>query len=561
MTYHNFVVVLLHTPNNKLVNLGKLRQNNYLFIFILHIVHLFFNMWQKEFIINIFSHNFCHILSKIEFLCIISLNVTKFGGDNLSDFSTQLKSAIDISGYSIYSIAKEINYDRATLTNQINGQRKMTKDVFMKILNKLNITVPAKQNLIQSFHYDIFGEYFDTFETVKESFETYSKISCVKKNINLFNSHFCKATGNDMIKIDGEILIIDAVKDAIFSEIGNNKNKMPTVLFNLDLTKTEIQHIIQSVYMRGEKINIKNLITFSINETDKVENYIKFIKILPLLLNGYCPYYYFTEHNIESELSLLFPYYLITSEKIILISTNFNQAVILSDKTIIKAYTNEFKLKLSNSKQFKYESVSFFKMPYVFHKCIDTQEKSKIYCFNEKFCALPFLSKEHLTYMFSDTVNNCDEIIDDLLDCYKTINDFISFTPVETLTEFAETGNEGHTTNDYSKPLTVQQRIEVLDSIRTCIKNGGKYYFVRRENFFCNNLTFNVVSDSQIIFFTFEKDTNKNSMSVLTIPNGLLGELKTFFKSLRKSCYVLSKEESLQAINNAIKYAKSLQEK
>lgn len=519
-------------------------------------------MWQKEFIKNIFLIIICHILSEIEFLCIISLNITIFGGDNLSEFSTRLKNAVEASGYSIYSIAKEINYDRATLTNQINGHRKMTKDVFMKILNKLNITVPAKQNLIQLFHKDIFGAYFDTFETVKESFETYSKISCFNKNIDLVDSHFGKSTINNMTKIDGEIFIIDAVKDAIFSELENSKNKLPTVLFNLDLTITDIQQIIQAKYMSENKnINIKNLISFSVNKTDKVENFTKFIKILPLLLNGYCPYYYFTERSIKSELSLLFPYYLITSEKIILITTNFNKAVILSDKTIIKAYINEFEIKLSNSKQFKYESVSFFKMPYVFHKCIDTQEKTKIYCFNEKFCALPFLSKEHLTYMFSDTVNNCDEIIDDLLDCYKSINDFISFTPVETLKEFVETGNEGHTTNGYSKPLTVQQRIEVLDSIKTYIKNGGKYYFVRRENFFCNNLTFNVVSDSQMIFFTFEKDTNKNSMSVLTIPNGLLDELKTFFKSLRKSCYVLSKEESLRAINNAIRYAKSLQEK
>ncbi|MGN1433226.1 MAG: helix-turn-helix domain-containing protein [Ruminococcus sp.] len=475
----------------------------------------------------------------------------------MSEFSVCLKNAIELSGYSVYSIAKEIDYDRATLTNQINGKRKMTKDVFMKLLNTLNITEPARLKLIDMFHRDIFESDYVTFETIKESFQNYSKTSFIKGN-NLSDSYIEISDLNNMINISGELFIINVLKNIISLELQKNN---PTVYFNLDLTRNELLMLIQSLYMNaGDSLDMKNIISFSINETDNVENFTKFIKILPLLLNGYCPYYYFTEHNIESELSLLFPYYLITSEKIILVSINFDQAIILSDKNIIKTYTNEFKIKLSKCKTFKYESAAFFQMPYVFSNCLDPQEKQTIYCFNETFCALPFLSKEHLTYMFSEKFGNHEEIISELRKCYQTIKEFIAFTPIESLMEFIETGNEGHTTNDYSKPLTIEQRIEVLTSIRTFINNGGKYYFVRRADFFCNNLTFNVISDSKIIFFTLGKNADKNSMFTLTTPNGLLRELKYFFESLRKSCYVLSEEESIQALDDGIEYAKSLQE-
>ena len=55
------------------------------------------------------------------------------------------------------------------------------------------------------------------------------------------------------------------------------------------------------------------------------------------------------------------------------------------------------------------------------------------------------------------------------------------------------------------------------------------------------------------------KNADKNSMFTLTTPNGLLRELKYFFESLRKSCYVLSEEESIQALDDGIEYAKGLQ--
>lgn len=474
----------------------------------------------------------------------------------MSKFSMCLKQAIEASGYSIYSISKEINYDRSTLTNYLNGKRKMPKDVFVKLLSKLNITEVTKTNLIKMFHKDIFETDFERFETIRQAFLTYNKISFSEQSINLTSSYIEETTLNNITNIIGELAIKNAIKSIISLELRNEK---PTILFNLDLSDKELFYIIQSAYMNAnDKMYINSIISFSINERNSDNNFSKFINILPLLLNGYCPYYYFTEQSMESALSLLFPYYVITSKKAIVISTNFDQAIIFSDKDMLNAYKKEFASKIVKYKRFKYESAYFLKMPYVFSNCITPYKKHTIYCFNERFCALPFLTKEHLTYMFSDSANNYNEIILELQKCYELVNDYVAFTPVESLFEFVKTGKEGHTSNNYSKPLTIHQRIEVLKSIRTVIDNGGGYYFVEKSNFFCNNLTFNLMSDSKIIFFTFEQYADKDSMFVLSTPNGLLKGLKPFFKCLEKSCYVLSKEKSLQAIDEGIKYANSL---
>ena len=104
----------------------------------------------------------------------------------------------------------------------------------------------------------------------------------------------------------------------------------------------------------------------------------------------------------------------------------------------------------------------------------------------------------------------------------------------------------------------MKQRIEVLQTIKQFIINSGEYYFVRKSDFFCDELTFDIMSDSKVIFFNNDNISDKSSMSVLTLPNGLLNELKHFFRSLKRSCYVLSKEDAVSEIDKSINYAEGL---
>lgn len=473
----------------------------------------------------------------------------------MSEFSVFLKEAIETSGYSIYSIAKEINYDRATLTNQINGKRTMNKDVFLKILNFLNLTETDKSKLIGLFHKDIFDSDFETFSIIKAGFENYSKASYSSPDINFsvpLNNNF---KNHETANISGKASILCSINEIINCEL---KNEQPFIYFNFDPRNKELTSIIQSVYINNHTADIKSIVSFSTNKSDKTENFSKFISMLPLLLHGYCPYYFFSESNTLSEISILFPFYLITSEQLVLISSDFIRAIVISDKDVINTFKGEFIVKSGKCRQFRYESVKFYDIPDVFSACIDTQEKPQIYGINEKFCALPFLTKEHLYHMFSEKLNNHAEVIEKLLNCYKKTSGFISFVPVESIKEFVETGKDEHTNNEYSTPLTMKQRIEVLQTIKQFIINGGEYYFVRKSDFFCDELTFDIMSDSKVIFFNNDNISDKSSMSVLTLPNGLLSELKHFFRSLKRSCYVLSKEDAVSEIDKSINYAEGL---
>lgn len=473
----------------------------------------------------------------------------------MSEFNRCIKKAIESSGYTIYSISKTINYDRATLTNQINGQRKMSKDVFVKILNELNITESDKMNLTTLFHMDIFGDYFKTFEEIKNSFSSYSKTSSLNGNLNFGHSNSLLSEVNGNV-IEGEALIINAIKEIIKDEL---KKKGPGIYFNFDEMNTELLIFLQNIYSNfREKLDMKNIVSFTVKDGDNNNNFNKFIKLLPMIIMGYCPYYYFTNNSTITDVSLLFPYYLITSSGIILISSRFRKAIIIHDKSFISVYTDEFMSTLQKCKRFENVSIPFFQIPYVMKECLDTNRDSLICGFNNKLCALPFFTKEHLRIVFSDSTVNHDEISNVLLEVYGSVKDFITFSPVDSINEFIKTGYEAHTANNYASPLPVNARIEILESIRRAIKDGKKYYFIKREDFFCDNLTFDILSDSKIIYLGNEQSNSGNTMCIISTPNMLISKLRAFFKELPKSCYVLSTDESIKMLDSGIIYARSL---
>ena len=324
----------------------------------------------------------------------------------MSKFSILLKEVINQSNNTIYSIAKDINYDRATLTNQINGKRKMSKEIFLKVINNINITENTKQKLISAFHKEYLGENYNTFEIIKKSFISYSEISYLR-NINLDmtvtnNTHISIPTG----KISGKLYVVNSIQNIIANEFQNDN---PCLFINLDTSNQDI---------------------------------------------------------------------------------------------------------------------------------------------------LTHITK---TYTLYSSIKNINTVSSTLLSCYKKINTMISYCPVESIIEFAKSGKDGHTDNPLAKPLTKEMRIDVLKRIQYAINNGMRYYFVNKNNIFCNNLTFNIISDSKIVFFSYDdKIATKQNISVITTPSGLLNELKNFFYTLNKSCYVLSKSDAIRELERGIEFIKNM---
>lgn len=473
----------------------------------------------------------------------------------MSEFSEHLKKAIENSGCTIYFLAKEINYDRATLNNQINGKRKMPKDVFLKLLDIVNLTEKTKSDLMYLFHIDTLGSDYTVIESVMDAFSKYASNDRYNSSMKNLGLNY-KVENLKSSITDDEASIIYLIKSFVSEEL---KDDNPTIYFNLDLDKQEILSIMHYAYTSAkDKSDIKNILSFSLNKHDSIDNFKKITNILPLLLKGYCPYYCFNETNNNHRAFLLFPYYVLTKQRLFLISQSFSNAVVISDKTVINSYMREFEKKLSLCKRFDCPSTSIFEIPYILNRSITSNEETILYGISDTFSAAPFFSKKHWYYMFSDTVPNYEVLADEFLSAYKSVNKFYMYSPTDALYDFIDTGTEGCTNNKYSKPLKVIHRIEVLQKMKAFVENGGHFHFIKDWPEFSKWMVFNVISDSRMLFLNYSSVSENDTVKVISTFGGALGVLKKFFEILPQSCYVMSEEDTILTLENGIKYAKSL---
>ncbi len=224
----------------------------------------------------------------------------------MSEFNILLKELINSSSKNIYSLAKQLQIDRTTLTKEVNGSRKMNKEIFFKLLNRINMTVPQKEMIIELYHREVLGaKRYDAFQKVKDSFTRLIDFSYIKDSKSLYNSiSHSKLNLKNGSRIEGCFIVYDAIKQIVLNEVAKSA---PKIYFNLDMLNEDINLCFQRIYaLNAEKIDMENIISFSLNNDVSINNLSKFINLLPFLLNGYRPWYHFENGNSDENMSNLY---------------------------------------------------------------------------------------------------------------------------------------------------------------------------------------------------------------------------------------------------------------
>ena len=474
-----------------------------------------------------------------------------------------LKKYVVSTGYSIRTAAKTLNYDRGTLNSILNGKRKISGELFVQLIDLLDITEQERQDLIELYHKEIYGDDYEVFNEIKHSLNGYNDTFFYDELISFENIPVNEEKLNDKCIIDGEMMVKEAVQGVIALEM---QKKHPCIWFNVDLLQYNLLSMMHLPYRNlREKIDLKNIVCFSTGENNKYTNFKLLSSLFPIMFDGYCPYYCFAEANIQSDLSLIFPYYIITSERVILISNKINKAMLFTNENreIIDIYKNQFLSNIEKCKKFSSKFYDLPELPSVFSGCL-----SKMTVFSgvsSGLCILPLLSKEHWMHIFSEAeIDNYEHLIDESIKIYKQLTNTSkdteintkNFAPVEGIRRFIKTGkDELFISNDYTEPLTVKQRIEILERILNYIKAGGEYKFYEAE-FLDIKFDINLIA-SEILLYNVNSVTNKkNFCCTIDVPRKLLSIFESFLDMLSKNYFVLSKDRSIKALEDGIEEAK-----
>ena len=97
--------------------------------------------------------------------------------------------------------------------------------------------------------------------------------------------------------------------------------------------------------------------------------------LLPILSGfvGYQPYYYYTQTGREFSSYELFPFFLLTEKKLLLLSSDMMTCIFTENPEAIHAYQQEFRRALENSSQFFLQSDSPDRILNIFGSIMQTK--------------------------------------------------------------------------------------------------------------------------------------------------------------------------------------------
>lgn len=275
----------------------------------------------------------------------------------MDTIQTLIKHYIESNGYTVYSISQQSGINRTTLQKILSGQRKITKEIYEKLLPFFALSPIDKEELEQAFLIDQVGtERFQTHMEIKRILEMSastlyqtdeSPYDSVVSNVN---------TWSNCMLIQGTYQIVNAIYSVVLKNV--TTEDQPFLYTFADMSHPYASIFFKPLYHPTfQPLHVKHLIEYQKTQIDG-ENYdnIHNIRILTNLLPSFVAFpgtfevhYYYSARNRFKQQATTFPYYVITNTHVILLSPTYETAMILSDKTIHEYYLHNYEQLLTRS--------------------------------------------------------------------------------------------------------------------------------------------------------------------------------------------------------------------
>ena len=392
-----------------------------------------------------------------------------------TEFSAKLCEYINESNLTVYKISKLTGLGRTAIQHTMSGSLLPTKEFIDKLCSVLIVTPTQKKELVELYTKEKIGpkRYYDR-KQIRNIIENLPQYYINMKGRTISNSSISiptDKTASGILNVNQTLINVISKElmgesPEIYSTIPfENKILYDTVLqlFVLCNKDTAFEH-----YMRIYK-NSRDVFDCNLNT---VEN------ILKMSMNAgvaYKPYCYYAYKEAADDNFPLFPYCLITSEYVVMVSADYQHAEISYGKRIVELAKNH----IDQLKQHSIPMVElvdnkntfdiFARSSRMFDKSLEFQP-----CLS-KYLTLEIVSKrlkdipekEYILNVLREAFFSPEQI--EVTDNQVAKNVFVK----KGLEHFAETGVMINLPGQLLDPLSVDERIYILERMK---KDVGTYY-------------------------------------------------------------------------------------
>lgn len=467
----------------------------------------------------------------------------------MSEFSEMLESYVTAKKVNKYQMAKYLSVDRSSLHKIIQGQRNApSKDLVRRIGNYLELTPYEIKELLELYSISLVSP------------DIYYR----RKNVDTFiRSFHTEPTLIDMPGFQNEELYLFEDPVRPFHKIGKN---LEYLIYHLVVQENkeecgEIKFLgtpglpgFSNIFpMVKEQTSLKHILPLSqysgILEVRKDRNFHSLCQTISL-------YAQFADHGVRYRTTYYhgndfshskfppFPYLIVTTSFALQISSDYQEAILYSDKAMVRYFHQIF--------DDLYELTSPLLLPVqdlhsqlaLAVKIMQNRNTDEIH-FSLLPCLVPFLEEREIQkYLFSDLPER-KQFMEQLIKYIKSLNlrhkkiHPVMFMSENGVRRFMETGRFDEFSNDFYLPLHVEDRKAVLQ----CFIKHSSNYDIRLLKEDIGNVTSGLkiyISDS-IGYLQFM--TNSGKIMLLSIENpNFIASFKDYFESLDSDQYDTGKE-------------------
>lgn len=391
----------------------------------------------------------------------------KITADHSTEFSRRLCGYVESSGYTVYRISQITGLGRTAIHQTMSGKLLPTRDFFERLCAVFMITPQQKSELTELYLREKIG--------AKAYIEQQQIKGIVEKLPQYYINSDIGTIKYDTADIEeGSVTGLLNVNQAVMQLIGGElQREKPYIVATIPFeNKMLFDLVMQLISTAGKNAVFEHYLRMYKSDGSGVENNIDLLEnMLRMAMNTgmvYRPFCYYVHRDAVDDMLPIYPYCLITSQKVIMVTENFQSAVISDRKDVMETAGEHIRRLRAASKQI-IEPVDNRRMFDIF------AESSKMFSKSIEFqpCVTKFFTRDIVNERLAD-IPEREYILETLNSSFFTHEQLAETASRASMTYFTKSGLEhfadtGVTVNmpgQLLKPLSERERLYILTSLK-----------------------------------------------------------------------------------------------
>lgn len=473
----------------------------------------------------------------------------------MTKFGNRLEALISRNGGNKYRLSKDIGIDRVTLYRFVSGERVPSRELIDKVCDALKMSQSEEKELRELYNIAKIGE---------DVYERRVLVKDLISGINAIRMEQRPAHNRKSVVVGG----IDGAVKAVFGSYNVNmltRDVLDDMAYNASEKRiwTNVpfgytfmfDHLRQLYFEMNGTIEIQHAIAFARDAGSHMNPNINLQSLAGMLPLVFCEgagyqagYYYPDSMNCDS---ILMPYYLLTEERLLMISADYKTAMLVNDSGALRTARSAFDA-LRMTPLFSYITNP--------EDMLGTQlalwkrgKGSDTVCVEARPCLMGNFTEEMIETYARKEMANRDLVVQAMLESvnYAKSNQIHSFFTVSGLEDFVSAGYLSSAPPPYALPLSMADRLHFLTSFRSEIAADKSNSRVVNPSAISVTLnTIALIFINSAVFFSIMSD-NGMRMCYTDEPS-IYSAFSDFYLSLHNTEWVYTKQETLDILDQCI---------